>query len=231
VPLHSLPDAVEIDPRDERFSERHAGDAGEVLGTRGFREGDSLRRIHWPQSARHQRLIVCERQAPATCAVTLAVNLEPCAYVGCEGACLEQVIRVAASVCESLHRQHADVECRIGHELFRIGGSASGLRRLMDFLARVPRGGMLHAVGVPAATSRIRSRLAIVVTTDLVAAAHHGDHRVCPPQRLIVVRTERQAAAESADLSAGCHPWIEVGSVCDLATELPQRWRRACCVA
>ena len=160
VPLHSLPDAFEIDPRDERHSDSLVGDAGEVLGTRGFRQGDSLRRIHWPQSARHQRLIVCERQAPATCAVALAVDLESVARMPAMRASLEQVIRVAASVCESLHRLHADVECRIGCDLFRVGGSATGLRRLMDFLARIPRGGTPRKIGQPCASGRIRSRLA-----------------------------------------------------------------------
>jgi uncharacterized protein (DUF58 family) len=231
VSLQSLPDAVEIDPREERFSERHVGDAGEILGTRNFRQGDSLRRIHWPQSARHLRLIVCERQAPATCAVTLTVNLEPCAFAGCDGACLEQVIRVAASVCESLHRQHADVECRIGPDVFRIGRSAAGLQRLMDFLARVPYAGLPRVAGLLGATGRMRSRLAILVTTDLAAAMRHRDHLVCPSQRLIVVRSERPPAANSAEPIAVCQSWIEVDSAVDLASEFPERWRRACRVA
>ena len=37
-----------------------AGTAGDLLGVRPYRRGASLRRVHWPQSARHGHLIVCE---------------------------------------------------------------------------------------------------------------------------------------------------------------------------
>ena len=39
------------------------GTWGDVLGVRPYRRGDVLRRIHWPQSARHGQLVVCEVQA------------------------------------------------------------------------------------------------------------------------------------------------------------------------
>ncbi len=36
------------------------GHSGDFAGVRGYRRGDSLRQIHWPQTARHNRLIVCD---------------------------------------------------------------------------------------------------------------------------------------------------------------------------
>ncbi len=39
------------------------GTQGDVLGVRSYRRGDSPRRIHWGQSARHDRLIVCELES------------------------------------------------------------------------------------------------------------------------------------------------------------------------
>ncbi|MBS0264999.1 MAG: DUF58 domain-containing protein [Planctomycetes bacterium] len=228
VALHSLPDAAEVEPRDEHLSERHVGDQGEILGTRGFRYGDSLRKIHWSQSARHQRLIVSERQAPSTCAVTVDVNLQACAFVDCDGECLEQVIRVAASICESLHRLHASVDCRIGSEHFRLGSAAQGLSRLLDFLAAVPRGGIEAAVSGTASEKPLHSRLTILVTTDRDVASRHANHLNCPAQRLIVVRAPQLRCEQVHEPVAGCRPWIEVDSVCDLAGVLPNRWRRAC---
>ena len=51
-------DVEGLAPRDR------PGPAGDFLGVRPYRRGDSLRRIHWPQSARHDQLIVCELQSP-----------------------------------------------------------------------------------------------------------------------------------------------------------------------
>ncbi len=231
VPLESLPDTVEIDPRDERHSDRHAGDAGEVLGTRAFRQGDSLRRVHWMQSARHQRLIVCERQAPASCALSLSVDLDASSYADSGAESLEQVIRIAASVCESLHRLHADVECRIGHESFLLSQSGGSLRRLMDHLARVPQTGYKIESAAKSAPCRIRSRLMISLTTDAGLARRIGQPHSNLHERLIVVQSRRDIAAQPRAGEGCCRPWIEFDAACDLAAELPVRWRRACRVA
>ena len=44
-------------------SRSKVGTHGDVLGVRPYRRGDSPRRIHWSQSARQDRLIVCELQS------------------------------------------------------------------------------------------------------------------------------------------------------------------------
>lgn len=75
-----------------------AGQEGEVLGTRPFREGDSMRHVHWPQTARCDRLIVSERQA--TLAAEVAIEVEGGeiqAGAGPSGT-LEWLVRVVASV-------------------------------------------------------------------------------------------------------------------------------------
>jgi uncharacterized protein (DUF58 family) len=228
VPLESLPDTVEIDPRDERYSDRHAGDAGEVLGTRAFRQGDSLRRVHWTQSARHQRLIVCERQASASCALSLSVDLDASSYADSGPESLEQVIRIAASLCESLHRLHADVECRIGHESFLLSRSGGNLRRLMDHLARVPQTGYRIESAAKSGRCRIRSRVMISLTTDAGLARRIGQPHSNLHERLIVVQSRREIATQPTAGEGCCRPWIEFDAACDLAAELPARWRRAC---
>ncbi|RPI80894.1 MAG: DUF58 domain-containing protein, partial [Planctomycetaceae bacterium] len=55
VPLASIPDAADLTPAEEGLSPRRVGQTGDLMGTRGFREGDSLRRVHWPQTARQGR--------------------------------------------------------------------------------------------------------------------------------------------------------------------------------
>lgn len=231
VPLESLPDAAEIDPRDDRYSDRHVGDAGDVVGTRGYRQGDSLRRVHWAQSARHQRLIVCEREASAACALSLAVDLAGPSYSHCgEGpASLEQVIRIAASLGESLQRLHADVDCEVGRETFHLGGSFRDLRAFMDFLARVPRSGLPQELAGRTTRRRLRSRVVIALTTDVGLARMSGGH-AGPYEHWIVVHGEGYSSSIPA-ADGHRRPWIELDATCDLAAELPRRWRRACHVA
>lgn len=75
VMLSGLPDAAETRQSDEQLADRRVGDSGDVLGTRLFRHGDSLRRVHWVQTARQQQLVVCEQQAPATTVVRVTLDL------------------------------------------------------------------------------------------------------------------------------------------------------------
>ena len=140
VNLSGLPDTEET-RGDDSLAERRAGDFGDMLGTRPFREGDSLRRIHWAQTARQRQLIVCERQAMETTSVMVYVDLDPASHTAWDGEhrrvddSLELLIQTAASICESLHEQHCRVELVVGEEHFVAGSSAIGFQALMDRLA------------------------------------------------------------------------------------------------
>lgn len=134
--LVGMPDAAESQVSDDTFSDRRVGDFGDILGTRPFREGDSLRRVHWAQTARQQTLIVTERQAPLTTAVRIVLDLSPDSHpLGNRSETVEQCVRVAASMCESLHGQHCRIELQIADEMFVVGTGNSGLHRAMDALA------------------------------------------------------------------------------------------------
>ena len=136
VQLDGLPDSVECESADDRFSDRRAGEFGDMLGTRLFRQGDSLRRVHWAQTARQQNLIVTERQAPVTTVARVVLDLALSSHPPeSRFQSVEQCVRVAASVCYSLHQQHCRIELQIGDCLI-VGGQYSGaLNRIMDALA------------------------------------------------------------------------------------------------
>ncbi len=157
VTLESLPDTFDQAPREDQLTDRKAGDCGDMLGTRPFRQGDSLRRVHWAQTARQGRMIVCERQSPAACSVRVIVDLRPAIHSG-EGptSTLEQALRITASVCQSLRAQRASVECVIGREVVTLGNSESDWRRLLDLLARVPRQGWITLRAPRAVDARCR---------------------------------------------------------------------------
>ena len=137
VSLETLLDAAETRPSDDRFSEARVGESGDNNGTRPFRPGDSLRQVHWAQTARCGQMVVSERQAPTLSAVRVVFDPEERLHEG-RGAesTLESAIRIVASICESYHREQALVECCYGHHTIRLAHGPIGLRQFLDALAR-----------------------------------------------------------------------------------------------
>jgi len=136
IDLDTLADAAETRPAEDLFSENRTGDAGDMLGTRPFRDGDSLRRVHWACTARLGTMIVCERQAAVLSAVRVVFDSDPALHSGSgSSGTLEQSIRLAASICAAYQRANALVECCFGHESIRIAPGRSALARFFDALA------------------------------------------------------------------------------------------------
>jgi len=212
-PLANLPDSAAVDSHDETLSDRRAGDFGDLLGTRRFRDGDSLRRVHWAQTARHGQLIFCERQAGAVAAIRIIADLSRDAFDGRQ-ADLEAAIRVVASLCEYLPQQHALVECRLNGDLIRVGSNSSGLREILDRLAAVPPEGFAEPVRLRNDRSA-EGLLTLVVTGD----ADRSQSGLNRGVRVIAV------GDESAALTSR-RPWLRV-SPADLH-RLGDIWRRAC---
>jgi len=211
VALDDLPDAFEIDYREAQTSPRRSGTAGDVLGSRLFRVGDSLRQVHWSQSARQGHLVVREREAPMACCVRLIVDLRASSHTGSgPEASLEQTLRVAASIVESLHRQHAVVECVLGRQIFTLGENLADLRRCLDQFAKTIV--LNDQQSLPAA-----SRLA--VTQFVVTTAHGADSipaAVSASRTIVTTNNLRNSNQERSD------------NVESVLTCLPLRWRRAC---
>ncbi len=224
VMLSGLPDAAEIRESDDHLADRRVGDFGDMLGTRQFRQGDSLRRIHWAQTARQQQLIVCERQAPATSVVRVTADLEAASHPGCDpqgrtvSDTVELVVQVAASVCESLHRQHCRVELLLNQKLYVAGDSAAGFQRLMDALAQATLNESTSSL------SRQRSAgsaFGVVVTTPM-GLRWRG--RQLADQHVIAVSDE-STLHQSVPVTGA---WLSLRGAADVQTLLPRRWKGAC---
>ncbi|HWL06839.1 MAG TPA: DUF58 domain-containing protein [Planctomicrobium sp.] len=229
VSLRGMPDAVEIQPRQTRLADRRVGDMGDIIGTREFRMGDPLRRVHWGQTARHRRLIVTERQAPASCAMQLVVDIDAASHDGTDSnGTLEQTLRLVASLCESLHAQHSDLDCLIGSERISIGSSQGELQRLLDQLARIPAGG-LRTSGTTCRFHGARRKSRFVITTPQSFLKHLGHHHSATSgDRFILITPCHAAEVSGTTGSCGCHSWLEIQASESLESVLPQRWRRAC---
>ena len=228
VSLDAMPDAAEIQTREDQLTDRRTGHCGDFVGIRPFREGDALRRVHWLQTARTGRLIVIERQAPATCAIRLVIDVDQSRHLFANDQnSLEHALSLSASVLESLHRQHAFVELQVHDKVVPIGESKSDLRRGLDLLARVPVDGIRcnHSCHFDHPT---RGLPTIAVTTDRAFAHHLGHKHVNFGERYVIIRTNELKESPSARTGCDCHAWIEVAANETLAEVLPSRWRRAC---
>jgi uncharacterized protein (DUF58 family) len=118
------------------IADRTAGHEGEVIGTRGYRPGDLLRQMHWAQSARQGRWIVCERQAASHSPVRVVIDPSglPSESEGPAGR-LEWTLRIGASICHQLLDQQIPLAVELGGTLLRIEPTSAGRVRLNDALA------------------------------------------------------------------------------------------------
>lgn len=156
----------------EGFAPRDTpGSSGDILGVRPYRRGDSLRRIHWPQSARHDRLVICEQQSHAVPRVQVVLDADPEAHAGAgPSGSREWSIRVAASFLERWIEQGAEVEAVFGGRVLVPLGNSVATRRvvILDALARIgpdEAGTLAGQLDLPACRS-YRGGLRVVVTTD-----------------------------------------------------------------
>ena len=233
VPLETLLDAAETRPSDDSYSDHRVGDSGDMTGTRPFRDGDSLRRVHWAQTARHGRMIVCERQAPAQSAIRVVFDSAQHLHRGSGGnSTLEWSIRLAASICAAYHRENAQVECCFGHEVIPIAHGPRGLQRFLDFLARwqptVCEHDQRHCHRIHPSSCGL---FQLTITTD-IGLQHRTEHRhVHGDQRLVVLNTA--AFGGPLQVCGQTHaPLSRHAIVLDrpdgLAAEFRRKWRHIC---
>ncbi len=186
-----VPDAG-FDQTGLELADCRSGDAGDCLGVRPYRRGDTLRRIHWPQTARHNRLIVCERQASTRPAVRIVADLRGgFTEDSFHDNILEHTIRAAASICETLHRQHARLEYCDDEAVLCVSPDNRGLEQVLDRLAMIPENGLpCRTVSTQVGKrrfDRLHGMFEIVITADQhTARRRHGGWKTTL-QRCILV--------------------------------------------
>lgn len=119
-----------------------AGFEGDTIGVRDFRQGESMRYVHWAKSAQLDRLIVKELQRNHRQSMHVVLDLSPESHSGKgnQGS-FEWAIRAAATVCRQLHLNQVSVvvEC-IGLPDHDCSSAANddGLEPLLDFFSMLP---------------------------------------------------------------------------------------------
>jgi uncharacterized protein (DUF58 family) len=231
VPPGPIPQAAGDRGQDGLTYRNQAGTTGDVLGVRPYRRGDWLRRIHWPQTARHDRLIVCELQAPAHPLVQVVLETDPAVHAGTgPDSSREWAIRIAASLLEGWLDQGAQLEAVFDGRVIDAGAGAAHARRLLDALARIPaeRGASLGALAELPALGRLPGGLRIIVTTDRgLQRAPARVHRE-PRQRFVVLHAAAFAGdgpPPGDDAALPVRPWVRLDDPTRVAAQFRQAWK------
>lgn len=212
-------------------SRSKVGTNGDVLGVRPYRRGDSPRRIHWRQSARHDRLIVCELQSNSRPVIQLVLDADPSVHAG-SGAdsSREWAIRIVASFAKGWLEDGAQVGVAWGgHDIPPASGQAQ-LHTILDALAGLPADTprpLSDVLSCPKCRG-FRDGLQMIVTTNRTHA--HGGCGACEAegQRWVVLKAG--AFAEADDVAARGHcptPWLSVESADAIPALLRGGWREA----
>lgn len=167
-----------------------AGRAGNFIGLRDYRTGDSVRDVNWIATARYGELVVTERSAPQSCNVEVIVDVG--AFEHRER--LAQRVRVAASVLANLHLSSIPLTVRIGNKVMHVMRGRNGFVQMMDELAGIPPEGL----GTQQPEAPLHNRLSITISSNqsgnIVVCAANPDANRCITQdhmhRVIAVDQE-----------------------------------------
>jgi uncharacterized protein (DUF58 family) len=106
---------------------------GELSGVRPYRWGDPIRLIHWPLTARHDRIVVCDRHIHQVTRVQIvAVASRGGSDNGDEW---RDAIRTAASVAEHWLQMGSLIEVVLANRYVPQGNGAGHRRMILDALA------------------------------------------------------------------------------------------------
>jgi uncharacterized protein (DUF58 family) len=214
-PVGPIPEAAEGRSADGLAPRDKPGTWGDLLGVRPYRRGDSLRRIHWPQTARHGQLVVCEVQASAVPRVQIVLDASPGSHLGSgPESSREWAIRVAASFAEGWINQGAEVELiHDGRSVVSRGGSTRARSAgMLDALAKLAPGGtrtLADLLSLPE-VRRFERGLRVVVTTDLALRELTADEVRRTKSRFVVLEA-RAFGSENRNEQSGhlpVVPWL-----------------------
>ncbi|MEN1678410.1 MAG: DUF58 domain-containing protein [Planctomycetota bacterium] len=197
------------------LSDSLTGTQGTRHGVRTFRPGDELRDVHWAKSARHDQLIVNEREASTVQRLALFVDVEPARHAG-SGAdsSLEWTLRIAASICESVAAQQGVIELWLGQKQLVAEGKVA-LGGVLDAIALLDPSDEADSVAPTRRPPVENAVSAIAIGTD--ASPTRCEHSIVLDARGF--GSQRLAA----DKRLGA--WIPVSSPDDVPGQVLRGWR------
>ncbi|HJN17946.1 MAG TPA: DUF58 domain-containing protein, partial [Armatimonadota bacterium] len=124
-----------------RTRARRRGEGTDFRGVREYTPGDDLRRIHWKQTAKRQKLTVVEYESGEANNVAVVLDLSPGFHAGVEDeSTLEYGVTLAASIASQALKRGSEftlvAECAKSYSL-RSLATTEDETAVMDALARV----------------------------------------------------------------------------------------------
>lgn len=174
-PVGPVPTSDGADVAEGNVTRSKVGSTGDVLGVRPYRRGDSPRRIHWSQSAKHDRLIVCELQSHSRPVVLLVLDADPAVHTTGDDGSREWAIRVTASLAKGWLEAGAQVGLAVAGLYLAPTAGGEHLNKLLDALARL--GDTAQPLADVLADSRVKSNPAgvrVVITSDAGCVMDHS---------------------------------------------------------
>ncbi|MCP3913885.1 MAG: DUF58 domain-containing protein [Actinomycetia bacterium] len=135
LPLHRT---TGQDPHSDAVHANSLGRSGdEFYALRQYQVGDSLRRVHWPSTARHDELMIRQDELPWQGRVTVILDVNPLAY-GSNSESFEKAVSAAASIIAAAisRGDHARLVTTAGHD-FAMATTRGELDRHLEALALV----------------------------------------------------------------------------------------------
>ena len=216
---------------DGNVSRRKIGTHGDIVGVRPYRRGDSPKRIHWAQSAKHDRLVVCELESCSRPSIQLIIDVNPDVHSNLAGNdTFEWSLRIAASFAKGWLSEGADVG--IGWSGFELPPSSGAKqeKNILDALATCQMGKSksLEQIISCQSCSHLRDGLKIIITTDLVHL--HGSCVSCEKEeyRWIILDVDGFKGSSGGDKCIACpKPWLQIMNPDDLKKKLLGGWKEA----
>jgi uncharacterized protein (DUF58 family) len=193
-----------------------AGGAGDFMGVREYRRGDSPRHIHWSASAHHGALMVRELEWQSITRVSLMLNLNAADNHGDGGeSTFEYAVKIAASIARhALDEGHSVALFGRGRVPLAVPGGRgeTHFQHVLEALARVRADGdTAYADFIQLAGEHVGGRGVLVVFENPLPDAEPGGAIDAGPHRVIRIRFDTDSFRYPARRPADGGPRIESG--------------------
>lgn len=178
-------------------------DGIEVVGVRDFRDGDSLRHVHWRSTARRGAVVVKEFTWEVSESPVLLLDTRPAGHAAAPGgASFEDLVRAAASVAQFITRGGRSVQIVTGRRT-STDRILAGWRQALHVLAGLSADGAVSPVELYATLPPGTPAVVISPDADAVAAlAQHG----APIVAVLIDAASYQQSSQSTQSAQSTQP-------------------------
>jgi len=222
VKLSDVPERSGANHSPVGGSSSQAGNEGDWMGVRSFRPGDSLRQVHWAQTARRDSLVVFERQTRSRQGVSLWLDPGSASLCGPEQC--EWLIRILASVSRHFSKHHWDVRAAVNGDWMNVHPNQASQTNWFDRLASWTPAEISDSQ-VFVAAKQNDSKMMVICIASRVAELFHQFQNSASDVQWIVLNTSSKLT--TTNLSA-IGSRLQIDDCGNHAGQLQHGWNQSC---